>query len=46
MIRHIVKPLSMAVVVVALVSSLAQAAPDEMKTPPPLRYHPHPCQER
>jgi hypothetical protein len=34
MIRHIVKPLSMAVAVVALVSSLAQAAPAEMKTPP------------
>src|SRR4029453_19574618 len=31
MIRHMVKPLTMAVAVVALVSSLAQAAPDEMK---------------
>jgi hypothetical protein len=34
MIRHIVKPLTMAVTVVALVSSLAQAAPDEMQNPP------------
>lgn len=37
MIRHIVKPLTMAVAVVALISSLAQAAPDEMqKTPTPV----------
>jgi hypothetical protein len=37
MIRHIVKPLTMAVAVVALVSSLAQATPDEMqKTPTPV----------
>jgi hypothetical protein len=37
MIRHIVKPLTMAVAVVALVASLAQAAPDEMqKTPTPV----------
>jgi hypothetical protein len=36
MIRPIVKPLTMAVAVVAIVSSLAQAAPGEMqKTPTP-----------